>query len=159
MTGELEIIAHPGKQEIVLTREFDAPRELVFRAWLEPELLARWLGPDRLVMEIVEMDSRSGGSWRFIHREPDGSAEYGFHGIHHDVTPPARIIRTFEFEGCPGHVQLETLLLEDAGGRTRMTAQSVFQSVEDRDGMIASGMESGVREGFARLDELLKELR
>lgn len=158
MARDLEIIAVTGRQEIVFTREFDAPRELVFRAWMDPELLSRWLGPHRLTIEVVEMDPRPGGSWRFVHREPDGSAEYGFRGVHHDVTPPERVIRTFEFEGFPGHVQLETLLLEDIGGRTKMTAQSVFQSVEDRDGMIASGMESGVREGFSKLDALLKEM-
>ena len=108
-------------------------------------------------MTVVEMDARPGGSWRFVHRDPDGN-EYGFHGVHHDILPPERAVRTFEFEGMPGHVQLETITFEEFEGKTRIRGQSVFQSVEDRDGMLQSGMEAGMSEGFERLDALLDAL-
>ena len=156
--AELNITAEPGKQEITFTRVFDAPRELVFRAWMDPELIPQWLGPRRLSMTVVEMDARRGGSWCFVHRDADGN-EYGFRGVHHDVVPPERVVRTFEFEGMPGHVQLETLALEDFEGKTRVRGQAVFQSQEARDGELNSGMEAGLSESFDRLDELLKQLR
>jgi len=112
--AKLNITAEPGKQEIIFTRVFDAPRELVFKVWTDPEMLPQWLGPRRLTMTVVEMDARPGGTWRFVHRDPDGN-EYGFHGVHHDIVPPERAVRTFEFEGMPGHVSLETLILARPG--------------------------------------------
>jgi uncharacterized protein YndB with AHSA1/START domain len=154
----MQIVAKPGSQEIRFTRLFDAPRELVYRAWTDPGMIARWMGPRHLTTTVVEMDARPGGLWRFVHRDPDGR-EFGFHGVHHDVAPCERLVRTFEFEGMPGHVSLETLTLEEAGGRTRVVGQSVFQSVEDRDGAVSSGMEAGMAEGFDRLDELLRDAR
>ena len=156
-----QIIAEPGKQDLVITREFDAPRELVFRAFTEPELLIQWLGPRRLTMTIDRLEPKNGGSWRFVHKDQDGN-EYGFHGVHHEVTPPEKIIRTFEFEGLPerGHVSLETVRFEEvAGGRTLHTVQAVFQSVADRDGMLQAGMEEGVNESHDRLDELLEQMQ
>lgn len=150
-----------GRQDLFITREFDAPRDLVFRAHTDPNLLPQWMGPRRLAMRLETFDPRGGGRWRFISKDTDGS-EYGFHGVFHEVTAPERIIQTFEFEGLPetGHVMLETLRLEALpGNRTRLVAQSVFQSSADRDGMVQSGMETGVNEGYERLDELLAELR
>ncbi len=152
------ITAEPGKPDILITREFDAPRELVFKAYTDPDLYVQWLGPRGLTMKIEKFEPRSGGSWRYIHTDSNGNS-YGFHGVNHEVTSPSRIIGTFEFEGLPesGHVALETLTLEELPeGRTRMTAHSVFQSVADRDGMIQSGMETGVNEGYEKLDELLE---
>ena len=157
MTNELTVTAEPGIPQVVMTREFDAPRELVFRAWSEPDLLVQWLGPRRLKMEIDRYDARDGGSWRYIHRDDEGN-EFGFHGVFHGDPSPDGFVQTFEFEGYPGHVSLDTAVFEDAGGRTIVRMNSVFQSVEDRDGMVQSGMESGVREGFERLDEVLEKL-
>ncbi len=155
------ITAEPGKQEVVITREFDAPRELVFKAFTDPKLYVQWLGPRELTMTLEKFEPRNGGSWRYIHKDKAGNA-YGFHGVNHEVTAPERIIGTFEFEGLPekGHVALETARFEALpGNRTRVTAQSVFQSVADRDGMLQSGMERGVNDSHERLDELLaKEL-
>lgn len=154
------ITAEPGKQECVITREFDAPRELVFKAFTDPELVSQWWGPRRLSTLVDKLDAKSGGQWRFINRDPEGN-EYGFHGVYHEIRAPERIIDTFEFEGLPeaGHVCLETLTLEElAGGRTRLTAQSVFQSVADRDGMLQSGMEEGLNDSYERLTELLKTM-
>ncbi len=154
--GKTNLVVEPGKQEIWITREFDAPRELVFRAYTDPELLAKWWGPRYLTNDIKKLEMRSGGSWRIVQRAPDGG-EHGFHGVCHSVIAPERIVQTFEYEGEPGHVVLETTTFEEHAGKTSVTSQSVFQSVADRDGMAAAGMESGMNEGFDRLDELIAE--
>lgn len=156
--NQTEIKAEPGKQELFITREFEAPRRLVFRAFTDPELIVRWLGPRELKMRIDQFDCRSGGAYRYIHTDPAGN-DYGFHGVIHDVTVPERIIQTFEFEGLPesGHVTLETTRFEALpGNRTKVTVQSVFQSAADRDGMLQSGMERGVNDSHWRLDELFE---
>jgi len=161
MANKTEIIAEPGKQEIVITREFEAPRELVFRAFTDPELYVQWLGPRELTMRLETFEPRSGGSYRYIHKDGGGN-EYAFHGVNHEVLAPERIISTFEFEGLPekGHVALGTVTLEALpGNRTRLVSQSVFQSIADRDGMVRSGMERGVNEGYERLDEVLAKGR
>lgn len=151
------ITAEPGKQELFITREFDAPRELVFKAHTDPNLYVQWVGPHGYEMTLEEFEPVSGGRWKFIHKDKEGNA-YGFHGIFHDVSLE-RSIQTFEFDGAPGHVSLETLTLDELpDGRTKLTAHSVYQSVSDRDGMIQSGMEKGVNEGYERLDEILGKL-
>ena len=154
------ISAEPGKQEILITREFDAPRELVFKACMDPKLISQWWGPRNLSTIVDKMDVRPGGQWRFINRDAEGN-EYAFHGVYHEILAPERVIDTFEFEGLPetGHVTLETMKLEELpGGRTRLTTQSVFQSVADRDATLQSGMEAGVNDTFDRLAELLKTM-
>lgn len=159
--NKITVIAEPGKQEYFITREFDAPRELVFQAFTDPELVPQWWGPRRLSTLVDKMDAKAGGQWRFLNRDPQGN-EYAFHGVYHEVRAPERIIDTFEFEGLPeaGHVCLETLTLEALpGGRTRLTTQSVFQSVADRDRMLQSGMEEGLNDSCERLAELLKAIR
>src|SRR5205085_11120563 len=158
--NQTKITTEPGKQEILITREFDAPRELVFQAFTDPKLIPQWWGPRHLSTEVDQMDVRPGGQWRFINRDAQGNA-YAFHGVYHEVLAPERIIDTFEFEGLPetGHVTLETLKLEELpGGRTRLTTQSVFQSVADRDGALQSGMEEGILDTYDRLEELLKTM-
>lgn len=152
-----QIIAEPGIPQILITREFDAPRELLFRAHIDPELLVQWLGPRALTTTVDRLDVRDGGTWRFIHRDADGN-EYGFHGVFHGTPSAEGIVRTFEFEGAPGHVSLETLTFEERGGKTVLRANAVYQSVEDRDAMVESGMEEGVNDGYARLDELIARL-
>jgi uncharacterized protein YndB with AHSA1/START domain len=156
-----KIIAIPGTQEVLISREFDAPRELVFNAHTDPQFYTRWLGPRKNAMILETFEPKSGGRYRYIHKDQDGN-EYAFHGVYHEVTAPERLISTFEFEGLPeqGHVILETAIFEAMpGDRTRLTAQSVFQSVADRDGMLQSGMETGVNEGYERLDELLEKIK
>ena len=155
------VFAEPGKQEILITREFDAPRELVFKVCMDPKLIPEWWGPRYLSTEVDKMDVKPGGQWRFINRDAEGNA-YAFHGVYHEVHAPERVIDTFEFEGLPeaGHVTLETMKLEELpGGRTRLTAQSVFQSLADRDAALQSGMESGINDTYNRLEELLEELK
>jgi uncharacterized protein YndB with AHSA1/START domain len=155
--AETQITAEPGVPFIEITREFDAPRELIFRAHVDPELLVQWLGPRGLTMTVHRLEARDGGTWRYTHRDADGN-EYGFHGVFHGTPSPDGIVQTFEFEGLPGHVSLEWLTFEERGGRTLLRANSVYQSVADRDGMIQSGMESGVNEGYERLDELIARM-
>jgi uncharacterized protein YndB with AHSA1/START domain len=152
--SDLTVIAEPGQHDIVVTRSFDAPRDVVFRAMTDAEHLARWWGLKENETVIDHADLRRGGSWRFVERAPDGQ-EYAFHGVVHDVVAPERFVQTFEFEGMPGHVCLETTTLEERGGRTLYTSSTVFQSVEDRDGMVESGMEYGLKQSMDALDELL----
>jgi uncharacterized protein YndB with AHSA1/START domain len=156
MKNKTSIIAEPDKQELFILREFDAPREIVFKAFNDAEMLKHWLGPRDLTLEIEKFDGRSGGSYRFINFNATGT-RYCFNGVIHEVTAPERIIRTFEFEGLPewGHVSLETATFEALPkGRTKLTIHSVFKSVADRNGMIQSGMERGVVDSHERLDEL-----
>ncbi|MCE7698978.1 MAG: SRPBCC family protein [Methanobacterium paludis] len=155
-----KITAEPGKQEIIITREFDAPLKLVFKAFTDPKLYIEWIGPRKLTMTLETFEPKNGGSWRYIQKDQDGN-EYAFHGVNHEVTPE-RIISTFEFEGLPekGHVILETTRFEALPNtKTKLTSQSVFQAVEDRDGMLQSGMEEGVDESYERLDELLEKMQ
>lgn len=157
MANETKVIAEEGKQEILIEREFDAPRELVFKAYTDRELFSQWMGPRDLKIALEKFEPKSGGSWKYVHTDKDGN-KYGFHGVNHEVLAPERIIGTFEFEGLPeqGHVTLETARFEELpGGRTKVVSQSVFQSVADRDGMMQSGMEGGLKESYERLDELL----
>ena len=147
----------PSDREIVLTREFDFPRDLVFEAFTRPEHIAQWWGPRGTTVPSCQMDFRAGGKWRFVSRDADGN-EFGFRGEIREVVPPERIVQTFEFEGMPGHISVDTLRLEDLGGRTRMTVTSQFDSVMDRDGMLQSGMEKGAAESYERLSEYLQTL-
>lgn len=148
------IDAPAGQPFIDVSREFEAPRDLVFRAFTEPELLAQWLGPRKYEMLVDEYDVRAGGSWRYRHRGADGT-EHAFRGVFHGEQTPDGMLQTFEYEGAPGHVSLDQMVLEDRDDRTVVRGHSVFQSVAARDAMIESGMEGGMNEGFDRLDELL----
>jgi len=155
------ITAKPGSQELFITREFEAPRELVFKAHTDEKIYAQWLGPNGLETRFEVFEPVSGGKHKFVQQDKDGN-QFSFHGVTHEVNFPERIIGTFEFDGLPeaGHVVLETTRFEALpGGRARISSQSVFQSVSDRDGMIQSGMEHGVVEGYERLDEILVKLK
>ncbi|HYI77918.1 MAG TPA: SRPBCC family protein [Chryseolinea sp.] len=156
--NQTKIIAEPGKQELFIVREFEASRELVFKAFTDKDVLVQWIGPREMSMQYEKFDLRTNGSYRYIQTSSDGM-EFGFHGVCHEYTPPERIIQTFEFEGLPekGHVALETTKFESLSkNRTRVTVQSVFQSVADRDGMVQSGMEHGVITSYERLDEIIE---
>jgi uncharacterized protein YndB with AHSA1/START domain len=156
MSNKMTVTAEPGKQELFITREFEAPRELVFKAYTDPELYVQWVGPHGMTMSIEKWECREGGSYQFTH-ERDGH-KYSFFGVYHEVLKPERIIGTFEFDGLPerGHVIMGTTKFEELpNGRSRLVHQSVFQSVSDRDGMLQSGMERGVNDGYEKLDELL----
>jgi uncharacterized protein YndB with AHSA1/START domain len=152
-----QFTVEPGTKEIVITRDFDAPRELVYKAYTDPTMIPLWWGPRQYKTVVDKMDVRPGGAWRFVQTDPDGN-EFAFHGEYLEVEPPHRVVGTFEFEGMPGHVLRETATLEEIDGKTRLTTVSVFDSVEERDGMVASGMESGATDSMERLGELLAEL-
>ncbi len=149
-----EFIVEPGKHTVVIRRVFDAPRERVFKFVGNPKLLPRWWGPRDMTTKVDRMDFRRGGSWRFVQRDPQGK-EHAFHGVYHDVVAPERYTETFEYEGMPGHVSLQTTTLKEVDGKTEMTTVVVFASVEDRDGMVSSGMERGIRDSTERFVELL----
>lgn len=151
---DTKITAPKGLPFVEIEREFDAPRRLVFRAYSEPELIKQWLGPRRLEMIIDRWDEHG---YRYVHRDQQGNA-FGFRGAFHGPMSIDGGTQTFEFEGVPGHISLDTLTLEDHGDRTIARTHSVFQSVEDRDAMIQAGMSGGVTEGYERLDELLERL-
>ncbi len=140
---------------IRITRDFSATPEQLFRAHIDPELFARWVGPTDMRTRIEHWDAKTGGSWRFV-QERDGT-EYAFHGCFHDVRPD-RIVQTFTYDDEPDGVALETMWFEDLGnGRTRLHGQSLCDSFEARDGWLASGMEVGVNEGYAKLDAMVAD--
>ena len=144
-----------GQPFIDIERDVDAPRELVHRAFLEPELVVQWLGPRKYRMTIDKWDGRAGGEYRYVHGNDEG--EFAFHGVFHSMDID-NMVQTFEFEGAPGHVSLDRLTLEERDGRTIARTHSVFQTVEARDAMVENGMAEGMNDGFDRLDELLARL-
>src|SRR5215218_2545831 len=152
------LIVEPGKHEIIMSRVFNAPRELVFTTMTDPALIPQWWGPKYLTTVVDQMEVKAGGLWRYVQRDSQGN-EFAFHGVYHSITAPERVIDTFEFEGMPGHVILETMTLEaQTDGTTKVTVSSVFQSVADRDGMLSSGMQEGSNESYDRLDQLLANM-
>ncbi len=150
-------VTTPTDREIHIERVFDAPRDRVFAVYTDPQLIPEWWGPRGTTAIVDEMDVRTGGRWRFVMRNSDGS-ESGFRGAYREVTPPERIVQTFEWEPMAGHVSVETATFEDLGDRTKVTTTSIFHTTEERDGMLGSGMEGGLNETYARLDELLARL-
>lgn len=155
--AQINLIAEPGKQEVVITRLFDTPRELLYRVMTDPNTIPEWWGPKNITTTVDQMDVKKGGVWRYIQRDAKGN-EFAFNGIYHEVSPNERVTNTFEFEGMMGHILLETTSFEDQDGKTLVTTRSVFQSLEDRDGMVATGMEWGTRQSTERLEALLSKI-
>lgn len=155
MTNPTTITAQPGLPFVDLVREFDAPAAAVFRAHTDPQLFAQWMGPRTMKMDDVELDATAGGRWKYNFRGGEGAPQMSFFGVFHTVEPNALIIQTFEFSLAPGQVGIGTLAFEEVNGRTRLSSHEVYPSVEARDMAVASGMESGIVEGYERLDELL----
>jgi uncharacterized protein YndB with AHSA1/START domain len=152
--ADKSFIAEPGKQEIVLTQLFPASRDLVFKLYTDPALIPQWWGSKRLTTTVDKMDVRAGGLWRFVQQDAQGE-QYAFHGVYHEVARPARLVFTFEYEGEPGNVILETVVFMEQDRRTKLVDTSVFQTVEARDGMLKEGMEAGATESMDRLMALL----
>lgn len=154
-TNALTIDAPEGQPFVITSREFDAPASAVFAANCDPELVTQWLSPNGYQMVIDVWEATNGGRYRYVHTDPEGN-EYAFRGSFHSVEKDSSIIQTFEFEGFPGEVSLDKMTLTDLGdGRCRMDGQSTFASVEARDAIVASGMETGLRDGYDKLDALL----
>jgi uncharacterized protein YndB with AHSA1/START domain len=155
MTSQvLATVTTPTDREIRIVREFDAPRERVFAAFTDPALIPDWWGPRGTITTVDKMEVRAGGAWRYISVDSDGN-ETAFRGTYREVTAPERIVQTWEWEGLPGHVSIETAEFEDLGERTRLVSTALYHTPEERDGMLNSGMEGGMNETFQRLDELL----
>ncbi|MGH8869662.1 MAG: SRPBCC family protein [Actinomycetes bacterium] len=156
-TNETRIEADPMLPTIRIVRDFDAPPEKVFRAWTDPVLVAQWLGPRSITTDITSWDASTGGSYRYASLR-DGVVIATFYGSFHEVRPNERLVQTFTYEGFPDGVSLETMTFEDlGGGRTRVTGLSVVDTMEARDMIMASGMDSGVIEGYEKLDALLAD--
>jgi len=150
------VLSTPSDREVHIERVFDAPCELVWRAFTEPDLIVQWWGRgNRLVIE--RLDVERGGHWRFVEHASDG--RHGFEGRYREVTPPERLVSTFEWDGMPGYVVVNTTTFDDLGdGRTRVTTTSLFHTIEERDGMLSSGMQEGLDQSYAALDQLLAKL-
>ena len=154
MTHPTTITAQPGVPFIELVREFDAPVEAVYRAHTDPALYAQWMGPRTSMLNVVELDARLGGRWRYEFRG-DGDTQMSFFGVFHAVERNKLLIQTFEFSLAPGQVGVDTTSFEEVNGGTRLSIHEVYPSVEARDAAVASGMDHGIKEGYERLDELL----
>jgi uncharacterized protein YndB with AHSA1/START domain len=153
----MEIVADPGVPLVLITRRFNAPRDLLFRAYTEPDLVARWLGPAGLTLTVNQLDPRHGGRWRWTHYDSDGKG-FVFHGLYHGTPSPERIVQTYEFEQYPGVVYLNTITFDETGGVTTLRQSTVFPTVEDRDVYVEGGMETGIRASMDRLDALVAQL-
>ena len=155
MTNALNLIAPVDTLAMDFTRDFDAPASVLFRAHADPDVVKQWLGPRGYEISVERWDFRTGGGYRYLHRGPDGD-EYSFNGVFHRVRADELIIQTFEFEGAPDMVNIEYMWFEDRGGdRSQLRGRSICPNIEARDGLLSSGMEGGMSEGYERLDELL----
>ncbi|MGD0817510.1 MAG: SRPBCC domain-containing protein [Methanomassiliicoccales archaeon] len=152
------VLAEPGKHAVIIIRVQNAPRELVFNTTTDPKLVPQFWGPERFSTTIDKMEVRKGGMWRFTQRDPEGN-DFAFNGVYHEVKPPERIIDTWEWEGMIGHVLLETITYEEIEGKTKITNITVFQSVEDRDGMYKAGMVEGSEATMDRMAKLLEKMK
>jgi uncharacterized protein YndB with AHSA1/START domain len=155
MSHPTTITTQPGLPFIDLVREFDAPAQTVFRAHTDPALFARWMGPRSMTMDSVELDATPGGRWKYVFHGEGDPTPFSFSGVFHAVEPNRLIVQTFEFNLAPGQVGIGSTRFEDVDGRTRLSVHEVYPSVEARDAALASGMESGIQEGYERLDEML----
>ncbi len=153
-----QFIIEPGKQVIIMTRAFNAPRQRVFKAYTDPTLIPQWWGPRRLTTTVDTMEVKKGGVWRYVQRDAQGN-EFAHNGVYHEISAPERLIGTYEFEGMPGHVGLVITTFEEQDGQTLLTEKSIFPSVEDRDGTVASGMEGGAVETMDRLEEVIAKMQ
>ena len=156
MTTRQIDVTTPTERQIRVEREFDAPRDRVFAVYTDPELIPKWWGPRKYATRVEHMEPVTGGRWRFVCTDSEDGSEAGFQGAYREVTPPERIVQTFEWEPMAGHVSVEEVTFEDLGGdRTRLVTVSTFHTVEERDGMLGSGMEWGMGETYERLDGVL----
>ncbi len=158
VTGRRLTLTLPSDRESIMSRFFDAPRTLVFEAFTNPEMIAQWWGLRDMITVVDKMDVRPGGIWRYVQRDPDddGAPYAAFNGVYREIMPPKRIVSTFEYEGTPGHVLLNTTTFEEIDGKTKLTVHTLYQTPQHRDRMLESGMERGANESYDRLAELLE---
>ncbi|HVJ14727.1 MAG TPA: SRPBCC family protein [Polyangiaceae bacterium] len=155
-SARAEKLTTPSEREIRIERIFDAPRERVWRALTDPELVSQWWGRGNALV-VERMEVTRGGHWRYVEHAADGA--HGFEGRYREVTPPERLVYTFEWDGMPGYVVLEMTTLEDLGdGRTKVVTVALFHTSEERDGMLSSDMAEGLGQSYAALDKVLAAL-
>ena len=154
----LVTLTMPSDRELVITAVLDAPRDLVFEATTRPEHVRRWWGPRRMTMTVCEIDLRPGGAWRYALRDNETGREDAWSGVYREIVPPERMVYTEGWEALPGHDYLVTATLTEKDGKTMLTSRLEDKSVEDRDGHVQSGMESGMRESYDRLGEQLASM-
>jgi uncharacterized protein YndB with AHSA1/START domain len=151
------IEADPDLPVITIVRDFAAPAERVYRAWTDPDLVVRWMGPNGTEMKIDHWEAVTGGRYRYTVWQ-DGQEVAAFYGSFHEARPGERLVQTFTWEGMPDGVSLDAMTFTDLGdGRSRVTSVSVVDSLEGRNAILSSGMEVGVYEGYAKLDRLLAD--
>ena len=154
------VVSLPADEQILITREFDAPRELVYRAYTTPELVRRWWHAKRGEMTVCEIDLRVGGEWRFVMvAREHGDMEVGFHGEYREIVPNERLVSTEVFEGYPDAESLNTLTLSEVDGRTKLEILVQHENKEHRDAHINSGMEAGLQDALDLLEEVAGSLR
>jgi uncharacterized protein YndB with AHSA1/START domain len=152
------LVVNRDELAFTMTRIFDAPRDLVWKVYTDPNLVPRWWGLRSDTTIVDRMDVKPGGIWRYVQKDAEGN-EYAFNGVYKEVQAPERLVYTFEFEPLAGHITTDTLTLEELpGGRTKITARTTFDNLEDLEGMLQSGMEGGAVETWDRLEELLLEV-
>jgi len=152
--AKTSFIIEPGQQVLTMTRTFNAPRKLVFKAYTDPSIVPQWYGKRDQKTTVDRMEVKKGGVWRYVIHDTHNN-EYAFNGVYHTVTSPELLVNTFEFEGMPGHIGLITTTFTEQNGQTLMTEFSLYPTVEDRDGVVASGMEGGAVESMDRFEECL----
>ncbi|MGE3233156.1 MAG: SRPBCC family protein [Thermoleophilia bacterium] len=151
-------VALQGDREILITREFDAPAALVYRAWTDPDLVPRWWTAKRGTMEICEIDLRVGGTWRYV-MTAEGGFEVGFHGEYREIVPGERLVQTEVYEGMPDAAAVDVITFEERDGRTLVTMLVQHELPEHRDAHIASGMEDGMQDAFDLMEDVARSLR
>ena len=156
MVNKTQFKYEPGQQNVIITRMFDEPPEVVFKTMTDPAMIPDWWGPREMMTTVDRFELKEGGVWRFLQKDNEGKP-FNFHGVYHEVINPSRLVYTFEYEGMPEHPSLIVDTLENVEGMTKFTEVVTFVSVEDRDGMIAANMQMGIQESMDRVDELLKE--
>jgi uncharacterized protein YndB with AHSA1/START domain len=157
--SENNLVVNRDELAFTMTRVFNAPRDLVWKAYTDPDLVSKWWGLRDSTTIVDKMEVKVGGVWRYIQKEADGS-EYAFNGIYKEVKAPERLTYTFEFEPMAGHITTDTLTFEELpGGKTKITARTTFDTLEDLEGMLQSGMEDGATESWDQLEELLEKSR
>ena len=155
--GKNNLVVEREKLQFSMSRIFDAPRDQVWKACTDPGLIPRWWGPKKYTTVVDRMDVRVGGAWRYVQSDADGN-RFAFNGVYKQVNAPERLSYTFEFEPMAGHISTETVIFEEQpGGKTRLTTRTTFDTLEDLEGMLQSGMEDGATETWDRLEELMQQ--
>jgi uncharacterized protein YndB with AHSA1/START domain len=156
--SSLQVVAEPGTHTVVLTREFNAPRELLYKAYTDPALIPRWWGFEGTLTTVHALEPKVGGRWHYAQSSAEGESYGAHYGVFHETSAPEQLVYTYEFDGMPGHIGLVTTRFEALGDRTLVSEIMILPSVEDRDGLVATGMAEGADASWNRLEALAQSL-